>query len=61
MRTTFLIAQRLGVSPFDIMEQDLEWVIMVVNYILQSVENKHENSPKVLSEKEADEGFWSAL
>lgn len=50
-------------SPFDVMSQDLEHVIMVVNFLLDSAtEHKtHDDNGKILNEKEQDKAFWSAL
>jgi hypothetical protein len=59
MRTTFLVAQRLAVSPFEVMAQEIDAVIMVVNFLLDSAsESKQQEG---LSEKERDRDFWSAL
>ena len=60
MKTTFLVAQNLAVSPFEVMSQDLEYVIMVVNYLLDSA-NEHKTQDKGMTEKEKDKDFWSAL
>lgn len=61
MRTTFLIARNLAVSPFEIMAQDLEHVIMVVNFIIDSASEDKTHESEILSEKEKDRDFWSAL
>jgi hypothetical protein len=62
MRTTFLVAQNLAVSPFEVMSQDLEYVIMVVNYLIDSAtEHKTSIADEGISEKEKDRAFWSAL
>jgi hypothetical protein len=62
MKTTFLIAQNLAVSPFEVMSQDLEFVIMVVNFIIDSAtESRTRSNGEILSEKEKDRDFWSAL
>ena len=60
MKTTFLVAQNLAVSPFDVMSQDLEFVIMVVNYLVDSA-SEHKTQDKGMTEKENDRDFWSAL
>lgn len=60
MKTTFLVAQNLAVSPFEVMSQDLEFVIMVVNFLLDSA-TEHKTHDKTISEKEKDRDFWSAL
>jgi len=62
MKTTFLVARSLAVSPFEVMAQDLDFVIMVVNFLLDSAdENKTHDNNNVLSEKDKDKDFWSAL
>jgi hypothetical protein len=62
MKTTFLIARHLAVSPFDVMKQDLEHVIMVINFIIDSAdENKTHEAADTLSDKENDRAFWSAF
>lgn len=57
------MAQKLNVSPFDIMAQDVDAVILVVNYLLESIEENNTNveNNNLLSEKERDSEFWSAL
>ena len=63
MKTTFILAQKLGVSPFDIMAQDIDAVIMVVNYLIDSgaKSNADDYSRNTLTEKEQDKAFWAAL
>lgn len=60
METTFILAQKLNVSPFEIMAQEIDAVIMVVNYYLDCNEAKN-NTSESLPEKERDKDFWSAL
>lgn len=60
MRTTFLVAQNLAVSPFEVMAQDVEYVIMVVNFMIDSA-NGHKTHDKGMNDKEKDRDFWSAL
>lgn len=67
MQTTFILAGNFGVTPFEIMRQDLDEVILVVNYLAESGKtathgNGSTNSTaKTLTEKEHDKGFWAAL
>lgn len=63
METTFALARNLGVSPFDIMAQDTEAVIMVVNHIIECAEEKRGNTraDAPLTEKERDGDFWAVL
>ena len=60
MKTTFLVARNLAVSPFEVMSQDLEFVIMVVNFLLDSATG-NKTQDKEQTEKEKDRAFWSAL
>ena len=62
MKTTFLVAQNLDVSPFEVMSQDLEFVIMVVNFLLDSAtERKTPTADKVISEKEKDNEYGESF
>lgn len=64
MQTTFILAGNFGVTPFEIMRQDLDEVIMIVNYLAESGKaNKqdHINTKNILNEKEQDRSFWAAL
>lgn len=63
MQTTFILAGNFGVTPFEIMRQDLDEVILVINYLAESgkaskADNKTGNT---ITEKERDKNFWSAL
>lgn len=59
MNVTFILAKNYDVTPFEIMAQDLEEVIMVVNYLLDSgSESKTDNCT---SDKENDKDFWNGL
>lgn len=60
MRTTFLVAQNLAVSPFDVMAQDVDVVIMVINYFVDSASGEDARGNE-MTEKEKDRAFWSAL
>ncbi len=62
MKTTFLVARNLAVSPFEVMSQDLEYVIMVVNFLVESAnEHKAQSNSEGLTEKQKDRNFWSAI
>ena len=65
MKTTFILAGNFGVTPFDIMRQDLEEVIMVVGYLAESGRaskaDKDTTAQNTLTEKEQDKKFWSAF
>jgi hypothetical protein len=60
MQTTFILAGNFGVTPFEIMRQDLDEVIMIINYLSES--GKTSKQPvNTITEKEQDKNFWSAL
>ena len=63
MQTTFILAGNFNVTPFEIMRQDIEEVIMIINYLADKGKtSKAEfNANNVLKEKEQDKNFWSAL
>ena len=64
MQTTFILAGNFGVTPFEIMRQDLDEVIMIVNYLAESGKASKQDGIKtksILTEKEQDKSFWAAL
>lgn len=63
MQTTFILAGNFGVTPFEIMRQDLDEVIMIVNYLCASgnARKNAEIRSDTMTEKEQDAGFWAAL
>lgn len=63
MEITLSIAQRFGVTPFEIMAQDIDAVILVVNYIVESKRESADNKSidNTLNEKEQDKSFWACL
>ena len=63
MQTTFILAGNFGVTPFEIMRQDLDEVILVINYLCASGKNRNgaEIRSDTMTEKEQDAGFWAAL
>ena len=64
MQTTFILAGNFGVTPFEIMRQDLDEVIMIVNYLAESGKASKQEDIKtknILDEKEQDRSFWAAL
>ena len=59
---TITIAGNLGISPFDIFNQDTDTVIMLMNYYLRlGEENKGQTPPAMLSDREESAAFWAAL
>lgn len=64
MQTTFILAGNFGVTPFEIMRQDLDEVIMIVNYLAESGKASKQDDIKTkstITEKEQDRSFWAAL
>ena len=63
MQTTFILAGNFNVTPFEIMRQDIEEVIMIINYLADKGKASKAgfNAYNVLTEKEQDKNFWSAL
>lgn len=64
MQTTFILAGNFGVTPFEIMRQDLDEVIMIVNYLAESGKASKQDGIKTnnfINEKEQDRSFWAAL
>lgn len=47
MRTTIIIAQNLNTNPFEVFAQDIDEVILLINYYTRLGENSAEaNTPK---------------
>ena len=63
MKTTFILAGNFGVTPFEIMRQDLDEVILIVNYLSESgrASKADNNRQSTITEKEQDKNFWSAF
>ena len=63
MKTTFILAGNFGVTPFEIMRQDLDEVILIVNYLSESGRSEAAagNNKSTITEKEQDKNFWSAF
>jgi hypothetical protein len=63
MQTTFILAGNFGVTPFEIMRQDLDEVIMIVNYLSESGKASRTDNAAIdtITEKEQDKNFWSAF
>lgn len=63
MQTTFILAGNFNVTPFEIMRQDLDEVIMIVSYLAESGKaSKRDNfTGNTITEKEQDKSFWAAL
>lgn len=65
MKTTFILSGNFNVTPFEIMQQDIETVIMIINYLAEigseSRQGNAINATTTRSEKEQDRSFWAAL
>jgi hypothetical protein len=65
MQATFLLAGNFNVTPFEIMREDVDEVIMIINYLAEigseSRQGNAINATTTISEKEQDRSFWAAL
>jgi hypothetical protein len=63
MKTTFILAGNFGVTPFEIMRQDLDEVILIINYLSERGRSSKgdNNTNGIINEKEQDKEFWSAF
>ena len=64
MQATFLLAGNFNVTPFEIMREDVDEVIMIINYLAEiGSESRQGNAinATTISEKEQDRSFWAAL
>ena len=65
MQVTFILAGNFNVTPFEIMRQDVDEVIMIINYLAEigseSKQGNSINATTATSEKEQDKSFWAAL
>ena len=63
MQTTFILAGNFNVTPFEIMRQDLDEVIMIINYLTECGKSRNRDNIPVstMTEKEQDKSFWAAL
>ncbi len=49
-------------TPFEIMAQDCDEVILLINYLLFKADNAPENAPaNIANEREESAAFWAAL
>ena len=46
MKTTLTLSQSLGCTPFEVFEQDVDEVIMLINFYLQIGNAKNGGKPK---------------
>ena len=62
LTTTETLARSFNVTPFEIMAQDCDEVILYINYLLHKAENTPETAPtSARSEREESAAFWAAL
>lgn len=59
MDFTCEVSKAFNLSPFDVLSQDKDKVIMLINYFIEKGETsgKPVNTKKVISKK--DDGFWN--
>lgn len=60
MKITVTLAGNYNVTPFEIFKQDLDEVIMLINYYLSLSENSETELVRA-PEKEKDRDFWTCL
>ena len=62
LTTTETLARSYNVTPFEIMAQDCDEVILFINYLLRKAEYTPEKEPpSAQSEREESAAFWAAL
>ena len=62
LTTTETLARSYNVTPFEIMAQDCDEVILLINYLLRKAENAPESAPaSIANEREESAAFWAAL
>lgn len=60
METTFILAGSFGVTHFEIMKQDVDEVIMIINYLSESGKASKQED-KMLNDKEQANSFWASI
>ena len=62
LATTDNLARSYNTTPFDIMAQDCDEVILLINYLLRKADHKPESAPAVTgSDRDESAAFWAAL
>lgn len=62
LATTDNLARSYNVTPFEIMAQDCDEVILLINYLLRKAEYAPEQTPAVVqNDREESAAFWAAL
>ncbi len=62
MDFTCEISKLYSVSPFEVLKQDKDAVIMLINYFIEKGQgNAGHKAAATVTEKEQDRAFWSAL
>lgn len=54
-KTTIAIAGNYNITPFEVMAQDTDEVIMLINYLLELGQNTKPHEPQVKKQKD---NFW---
>jgi hypothetical protein len=61
LATTDNLARSYNVTPFEIMGQECDDVILFINYLLRKAENAPADAPAVTNDREESAAFWAAL
>ena len=62
LTTTDNLARSYNVTPFEIMAQECDDVILLINYLLRKAEYAPEQAPAaVTNDREESAAFWAAL
>lgn len=58
MDLTYALANELLISPFEVMAQDIDDVILIVNYRIFKAENTHADETEKSGVVKHNDGFW---
>ena len=62
MEFTCELSKAYSVSPFEVLKQDKDAVIMLINYFIEKGQgNAGHKYTATITEKEQDRAFWGAL
>lgn len=65
MKSTFILAKNFNVTPFEIMAQDIDEVILVLNYLIESGKESRQEATEQqgasASDREQAQAFWACL
>lgn len=57
LKTTITLAGNYNITPFEVMAQDTDEVIMLINYLLE-LGQERESEPHKPQEKRQKDSFW---